>query len=135
MKPIAGSCLCAAVRCSAGTGPALTAVCHRKNFQKQTGTAASAIVGLPAGSLSIVDPIKAFNDTGDSGKVVHRRFYAACGSPIVTDVEVMPALTFLKAGTLDDTSWLSPVMEIYCASDQSRVPYLAEAQQISSGPA
>ena len=49
-------------------------------------------------------PIKTFEDTGDSGKPVHRRFCPECGSPIISEVEVMPGLAFIKAGTLDDTT-------------------------------
>ncbi len=30
----------------------------------------------------------------------------------------MPELTFIKAGTLDDTSWLRPTMEIWCETAQ-----------------
>jgi hypothetical protein len=30
----------------------------------------------------------------------------------------MPELTFIKAGTLDDTSWLDPKLHIYCDSAQ-----------------
>ena len=30
----------------------------------------------------------------------------------------MDTITVLKAGTLDDTSWVRPVMEIYCDSAQ-----------------
>ena len=34
----------------------------------------------------------------------------------------MPTLEFIKAGTLDDTSWLQPTMEIWCETAQ---PWLA----------
>lgn len=135
MQHISGGCLCGAIRYSAETDPAFTAVCHCRNCQKQTGTGSSVIVGLPADSLSISGPIKTFRDIGDSGKAVYRRFCPSCGSPIVTDVEAMPTLTFLKAGTLDDPRWLKPAMEIYCDSAQPWVPHLADAQQLPKGPA
>lgn len=134
MQRVSGGCLCGAIRYSAETDPAFTAVCHCRNCQKQTGTASSVIVGLPAGSLSISGPIKTFRDTGDSGKAVYRRCCSACGSPIVNGVEAMPALTFLKAGTLGDPRWLKPVMEIYCDSPQPWVPHLADAQRLPKGP-
>lgn len=135
MQHISGGCLCGAIRYSSETDPAFTAVCHCRNCQKQTGTGSSVIVGLPADSLSISGPIKTFRDIGDSGKAVYRRFCPSCGSPIVTDVEAMPTLTFLKAGTLDDPRWLKPAMEIYCDSAQPWVPHLADAQQLRKGPA
>jgi len=135
MQRISGGCLCGAIRYSAETDPAFTAVCHCKNCQKQSGTWASVVVGLPAGSLSITGPLKTFKDKGDSGMAIHRRFCPECGSPIVSDAEAMSALTFLKAGTLDDTSWLKPAMEIYCDSAQPWAPPLGGAQRLPKGPA
>jgi hypothetical protein len=34
----------------------------------------------------------------------------------------MPDITFIKAGTLDDTSWLDPKMHVYCDSAQRWTP-------------
>ena len=34
-----------------------------------------------------------------------------------------PDLAFIKAGTLDDTSWLEPEMEIWCESAQKWVTF------------
>jgi hypothetical protein len=79
-------------------------------------------------------PIKTFEDTGDSGKPVHRRFCSECGSPIISEVDVMPGLVFIKAGTLDDTTWLKPTMEVYCSSAQSWVPPLGELQRFDKMP-
>lgn len=135
MQRISGGCLCGAVRYSADTDPAFTAVCHCKNCQKQTGTSSSVIVGIPAGALSVSGPLKTFMDVGDSGQAVHRRFCPHCGSPIQTDVAAMPALTFIKAGTLDDTGWLEPTMEIYCDSAQPWTPHVTAARRFAKGPA
>ena len=135
MRHLSGGCLCGAVSYSAHAEPALVAVCHCKNCQRQTGTAASVIVGLPAASLEVRGALKTFRDTGDSGKDVYRRFCPECGSPILTEVEVMPGLAFLKAGTLNEMSWLEPTMEIYCDSAQAWVPHMPGAQKFAKGPA
>jgi hypothetical protein len=58
------------------------------------------------------------HDKGDSGQSVDRNFCPECGSPIFSDVAVMPGLAFIKAGTLDDTSWLDPKMHVYCDSKE-----------------
>ena len=39
------------------------------------------------------------------------------------------------AGTLDDTSWLKPTMEVYCSSAQAWVPPLGELQRFDKMPA
>jgi hypothetical protein len=134
MRHLSGGCLCGKVRYSADADPAFTAICHCKNCQKQSGTSFSVIVGIPAEALSTTGTLKTFNDTGDSGKPVYRRFCPDCASPVVTDVEAMPGLTFIKAGTLDDTSWLKPTMEIYCSSAQAWMPRASNTQQFAKAP-
>jgi hypothetical protein len=118
MRALTGRCLCGRIQYSANADPAIIAECHCKNCQKQTGTAFSLIVGIPRSTISIQGKLKTFCDTGDSGQVVERNFCPECGSPIISNVAVMPELTFIKAGTLDDTSWLDPKMHIYCDSAQ-----------------
>ena len=120
MAKIAGHCLCGAVRYRSDAQPAMTAVCHCDNCQRQSGTAMSIIVGMPAGSVTFEgeSSLETFVDRGLSGKAVKRRFCKNCGSPIVSLVEMMPDLHFIKAGTLDDKSWLQPTMHVWCDSAQ-----------------
>jgi hypothetical protein len=118
MRALTGRCLCGQIRYTVNADPAIIAVCHCKNCQKQTGSAFSLIVGIPRSTISIQGKLKTFCDIGDSGQVVERNFCPECGSPIISNVAVMPELTFIKAGTLDDTSWLDPKMHIYCDSAQ-----------------
>jgi len=40
------------------------------------------------------------------------------GHRIFTEIDVMPDIAFLKAGTLDDRSWLSPTAELWCETAQ-----------------
>src|SRR5689334_14024328 len=76
---------------------------------------------LPKQALSIKGTLKTYADQGDSGKAVNRRFCPDCGSPIITEAEALPDLVIIKAGTLDDTSWLKPTTEIYCDRAQPGV--------------
>jgi len=116
MRQMVGGCLCGQVRYSAETDPIAIAICHCKNCQKQAGTAFTVVIGMPGSELSIQGSLRTFNDVGDSGKPAYRRFCPDCGSPIITEVDAMPGLVFLKAGTLDDTSWLHPTMQMWCDS-------------------
>jgi hypothetical protein len=130
---ITGHCLCGSVTYSCGAGPVLTAVCHCTDCQRQTGTAFSVVVGVPAGELSVQgDTLGSFTTSGDDHET-ERRFCTGCGSPIVSVIEAMPDLVFLKAGTLDDTSWLEPTLEVFCRSAQSWSPELAGAR-FEGGP-
>jgi hypothetical protein len=101
MREMTGGCLCGQVRYSANADPAIVAVCHCKNCQKQTGTAFSVLVGVPKTAISVQGNLKTFHDTGDRGQPVDRNFCPVCGSPIISDVAVMPDLRFIKAGTLE----------------------------------
>jgi hypothetical protein len=124
MHKMTGGCLCGQVRYSATAEPALVAVCHCKNCQKQTGTAFSVVIGVPKSAISIEGPIKTFHDTGDSAQRVDRNFCSECGSPISSDV-----------GTLDDTTWLDPKMHVYCDSAQNWTPIPEGSQKFGKMPA
>lgn len=116
---LAGGCLCSAVRYACDAEPVLTALCHCRHCQKQTSAPYSIVVAVPAGSLAIErGTLRTFADTGDSGQPVERSFCPECGSPIRSRVAVLPDLEFIKAGTLDDTSWLTPTMELWCETAQ-----------------
>ena len=131
---IEGGCLCGKVRYSAETEPAFVGVCHCKNCQKQAGTAFSVVIAVPTEALSVQGTLKTYDDHGDSGKILHRSFCPECGSPITSDTELMPALTIIKAGTLDDTSWLTPGMEIFCDSAQPWVSLAGDRQRFPRMP-
>jgi hypothetical protein len=124
MSQISGSCLCGAIKYTSPAPPVMVALCHCKHCQKQSGAAFSVNVGIPKGSLLISSGKPAvFEDKGSSGMPVYRHFCSACGSPIFSDVVATPQLDWLKAGTLDDTSWIRPAANIWCESAQSWVVY------------
>ena len=118
MPRMVGGCLCGRVRYSAEAEPVMTAVRHCKNCQRQAGTACTVVIGVPKDALSVKGDLGTFEDTGASEQPVHWRFCPECGSPVVSDVDVMPGLAFAKAGTLDDTDCLRPGVEVWCESMQ-----------------
>jgi hypothetical protein len=102
-----------------------TILCHCTDCQRQTGTTFSVVVGVDRDAFKVQgDTLATFTTVGeDTREAVHRQFCSACGSPIVSLPDVAPDLAFIKAGTLDDTSWLEPEMEIWCRSAQEWVPF------------
>jgi len=117
---IAGGCLCGAVRYESEAEPVLTALCHCRDCQKQTSSAFSVLVALPKGSLRTEGRALASVETvgEDTGLPTTRRFCSGCGSAIVSDVGATPDLEWLKAGTLDDASWLRPQMHMWSSRAQ-----------------
>jgi hypothetical protein len=118
---ISGGCLCGQVRYRAEAEPIFVRVCHCRNCQKQCGSAFNIVVAIPKPALSVAGMLKTFDDRGDSGKVVRRRFCPECGSSLIAEPEAIPDITIIHAGTLDDTSWLRPTGEIFCDSAQAWV--------------
>ena len=118
MPQMTGGCACGQVRYSANAEPMFAGVCHCTNCQKQSGTAFNVVVAIPAATLSIQGQTKTYAAKGDSGNENNRKFCPNCGSTILSEPAVMAGAVILRAGTLDDTSWLKPTMEIYCDSKQ-----------------
>lgn len=122
MRKVSGSCLCGSIKYESAAEPVLVGVCHCKHCQKQSGSAFSMMVAVPKGSLQITgDSLTDYHDVGDSGQPVTRRFCSKCGSPVVSDVAITPMFDWVKAGTLDDTSWFSPQFHMFCEHAQSWV--------------
>ena len=129
MAQIEGGCLCGAVRYKSDSEPVLTAICHCKHCQKQAGSAFSIVLAVPRGSLAVTGAeLKSYEDTTESGQYLYRKFCGNCGSPIISDAGLLPDLLFIKAGTLDDATWLKPEIQIWgthqlpCAELKGGVP-------------
>jgi hypothetical protein len=119
MSKIRGGCMCGKVRYSSDAEPGLTAVCHCVDCQKQSGSALSIVVAVPTDAISFEGEMTLYKTDGkETGQAVNRYFCASCGSPLYSDPDVMPGMIFVKAGTLDDTSWLKPELNMWCDTAQ-----------------
>src|ERR1700730_2627906 len=135
-KPITGRCLCGGVTYSADAEPVVQAVCHCTDCQRQTGNPFSVIFGVPRTALNVEgDTLASFATTGeDNGRETHRSFCSACGSPVFSIAAVAPELAFIKAGSLDDASWLEPAVEVWTSSAQPWSPHFEQAARMERGP-
>jgi hypothetical protein len=131
---IEGGCLCGKVRYSADAEPAFVGVCHCKNCQKGTGTAFAIVVAFPTPALNVQGSLQTFTGRGDSGKATYRQFCPECGSTLLDEAEMMPNVTMIMAGTLDDPSWVKPGMEIFCDSAQPWVELGGDRQRFAKMP-
>ena len=122
-----GRCLCGSLTYRCDGEPLVTVVCHCKDCQRQTGSAFSIFVVVPRATLHVGgDTLATYVTVGaDSGEERRRQFCSKCGSPVVTLLAEQPELAVIKAGTLNDPSWLSPTLEVWCGSAQ---PWLAPAK-------
>lgn len=119
MSKIKGSCLCGQVTYSTGAEPAMVAVCHCPDCQKQNGSAFSVNVLVKTAEIEMSgSSLAQYIVNGDSGTPVTRNFCNNCGSPISTELDAFGDLAAIKAGTLDDSSWVKPTMQIWCDKAQ-----------------
>jgi hypothetical protein len=121
---------------SADTEVVVQAVCHCADCQRQTGNPFSVIVGVPRAAFNAEgSTLASFTTRGeDHGQDTQRHFCSACGSPVFSIAAVAPELTFIKAGSLDDASWLEPAVEVWTSSAQPWSPHFEHAAQLERGP-
>ena len=113
-----GGCLCGKVRYEIEGEPAVTAVCHCTHCQKQSGSAFSVNLLVPDSRFKLDGDVQTYEDTGESGQKVHRRFCSRCGSPILSVLDAVPGMVAIKAGTLDADSSVRPMVQVWCDSKQ-----------------
>ena len=130
-----GRCLCGRLTYRCDGEPLVTVVCHCKDCQRQTGSAFSIFVVVPSATLHVGgDTLATYVTVGaDSGEERQRQFCSKCGSPVVTLLAEQPELAVIKAGTLDDPSWLSPTMEVWCDSAQPWLAPIENSRRLARG--
>jgi hypothetical protein len=135
-KANTGHCLCGNVTYRMDAEPFAQALCFCTNCQRQTGTAFSIVIGVPRDAFTVEgDTLASIDTTGEvHGTTTRRHFCSACGSPIFSTVDAQPEVVWVKAGTLDDASWLEPNAEVFTRSAQPWSPHLANGARFETMP-
>jgi hypothetical protein len=115
--------------------PVAQAVCHCTECQRQTSSPFSVVVGVPKAAFTVSgDTLASFETRNeDAGVDTQRHFCSACGSPLFSLSPAMPELVFIKAGSLDDSSWVEPGIEVWTSSAQPWSPRLEGVAQMERG--
>ena len=118
-----GGCLCGAVKFEFDKPNLISAHhCHCIDCQKSTGSGKSTILMLPAQAILMDGELKFYTSTTSSGRNMSRGFCQECGSPVLSFIKEMQEVNFLKAGSLDDSSWLKIDSNFYSSSAHSWSP-------------
>ena len=135
-RPLTGRCLCGGVTYTADADPIVAAACHCRDCQRQSGSPYSVVVGVPRAALEVEgESLASFTTTGaDHGGDTVRSFCSACGSPLFSVAAVASEVAYLKAGSLDDASWVEPVAEVWTSSAQPWTPHFERAARLERGP-
>ena len=118
-----GGCQCGAVRYRFSGRPLTLYLCHCTECQKQSSSAFGMSLWVPRASFEITSGTPKFwSRPAASGGQVVCAFCADCGSRLFHAGAEDSEVVSLKAGSLDDTSWLKPAGHIWTGSAQKWVP-------------
>jgi hypothetical protein len=93
-------------------------------------------VAVPQDSLTLEGgETRRYEDrSGSSGQPFYRHFCGTCGSHVYSHGAAYGSVAFIKAGTLDDATWLTPSMHIWCAEKLPWVRIPEGASQAMGNP-
>jgi len=118
---LGGGCSCGTVRYRLASEPMFVHCCHCTNCQRQTGTAFVINLLIEADRVEVTagEPraVPLPRDDG-SEQVVFR--CPACQVALFSEYS-RPEVRFVRAGTLDDASWVEPDIHIYT---RSKLPWV-----------
>ncbi len=120
---LAGGCACGAVRYRLGSAPMFVHCCHCRDCQRQTGSAfvINALIEADRVELQSGDP-QPFAMPTDSGRPHHVYRCPTCGTAVWSEYGGLKVLRFVRVGTLDDPSALTPDVHIYI---RSKLPWIS----------
>ncbi len=123
--PLKGGCMCGALRYEVSMPPVMIYNCHCTNCQKISGAAfnTSVIIAEAALRFTTGEPARV-EWVSDTGTTRCGLFCGACGTRIVNGGEPSTGVYSLRAGTLDDTSWVQPVGDTFTSSAQPWVTFI-----------
>jgi hypothetical protein len=115
---VKGGCACGAVRYESSADPLFAGTCHCRDCQHASGGGSAYAVGVPKNGLKITGEVRYHEVTAESGNKISRGFCTNCGSPLFVRPAVMPDAVLVAAGSLDDSSWYKPGVELFTSSAQ-----------------
>jgi hypothetical protein len=121
--PLTGGCQCGALRYEVSTIPSMTYTCHCTECQRTTGSAFSLAITVPDSAFRLTKGTpRLVSRRADSGRTVTRWTCPECGGWIAGSAQPGAApgemIRRVRAGTLDDRSWLRPTAHFWTRSRQ-----------------
>ena len=113
---ITGGCLCKRVRFRITAAPIAMRLCWCRLCQYLAAGNATVNVVFPSDAITIEGELTDFRSVADSGRVMHRRFCAHCGTQLFSEAEERPHLIIVRNGALDDTGLAKPDATIWTAA-------------------
>jgi hypothetical protein len=132
-----GGCSCGAIRYEIASFPLLLYSCNCTDCQNRSGSAFALNMPVAASGFGIVqgEP-KAWRHVSPSGVPVISWFCGDCGGRLYGERAGRAEIVNVRAGTLDDTSWLVPSAHFFTRSQsaQAWVQPVADATCFETQP-
>ena len=130
-----GGCLCGAVKFEFDKPNLISAHhCHCIDCQKSTGSGKATVLVLASNAIKMEGELKFHTTTTISGRNMNRGFCRECGSPVLSFIEEMPEVKFVKAGSLDDSSWLKIDSNFFSSSAHAWSPIDEDIPSFTHNP-
>ena len=111
--PLAGGCLCGALRYTAHRLPDLAGYCCCADCRRASGSGFIPFMGFAAADLTITGPTRQFASPSARGSDAVRNFCPTCGSLVFGGIVGVDARHTVYAGTLDDPAGFVPTVAIF----------------------
>jgi hypothetical protein len=133
--PLHGGCSCGVIRYEITSFPLLLYTCNCTDCQTASGSAFALNMPVLTESFRIVQGSpKGWRRPSPSGADVTSWFCADCGGRIYGERKRRQETINVRAGTLDDTKWLTPVAHMFLRSAQGWVQPAPGAECHETGP-
>ncbi|PLX42361.1 MAG: aldehyde-activating protein [Hyphomicrobiales bacterium] len=121
-RKLTGGCQCGHVRYEITGAPLTFYICHCTECQKQSSSAFGMSMTVRRAETRIIQgEMKIWQRPTDSGNRLSCYFCPECGTRLFHARSGTSEIWNLKAGSLDDTSWLQPAGHIWTKSAQKWV--------------
>lgn len=116
-----GGCQCGQIRYRLVSASKMLYACHCTDCQKQSASAFGMSLIMDLDGIEFTqgaERLKTWDTRGGDGEIKRCAFCPDCGTRLYHGSDDPSRSVSLKAGSLDDTSWLRPVAHIWLRSAQ-----------------
>jgi len=114
MAGFTGGCLCGQIRYEVTGEPVRAQICHCDDCRRSSGSDSLLNVFVMADDFRVTqgEP-KTFQHTANSGNIRFKAFCDNCGSQVYSWGALRPEQRGIKAGTIDDASFVRPWAHVW----------------------